>query len=276
MFYVYNKTHIMQVTPLREYKKAISDICNVRATIPTGILSHPHILYPVDISFDEVANETYLHYMVSEDGMTLRDFINFIYSPRKKLRATIFNTLHRIRPIDIMSQLIDTYEFMLANDRMVGQSNVNPDSIWIDRTGSSGEVTIYVMDTLETIIDHKYRIVDHNKQYWSSEYMREYTSILFYNTELTRKPSLTRFDTKPTPISIVYSLGLVLYFIVYHHDPYPDGRIHVEDRPFFHTHLSDRYIKYIHSATEPDRRKRPTLREWKDSLLKPENKCFVM
>ena len=260
----------MQVNPIREYKKVISDICNIRATIPTDTSPHPHILYPVDISFDAQYNETYLHYSVSGDGMTLRDFIN---CPRNKLRATIFNTLHRFRPIDIILQLIDTYEFMLANDRMVGQSNVNPDSIWIDRNSSSGEVKVYVMDTLETTIDHRYRIVDHNKQYWSTEYIREYTSIHYYNTDLTRKPTLTRFDTKPTPISIVYSLGLILYFIVYHCDPYPDGRIHAEDRPLLTTHLNDRYI---HSATEPDRRKRPTLREWKDSLLKPEHKCSVM
>jgi hypothetical protein len=266
----------MQIAPLKEYKKVISDICNIRATIPTGVPSHPHILYPVDISFDDQNNATYLHYLVSEDGMTLRDFIHFIYSPRKKLRATIFNTLHRIRPIDIMLQLIDTYEFMLANDRMVGQSNVNPDCIWIERN-SSGEVKVYVMDTLETIIDHKYRVVDNNnKQYWSSEYIHEYNNLILYDSDIIRKPSLTRFDTKPTPISIVYSLGLVLYFIVQHHDPYPDGRLHSDERPFFHSHFNERYIKYVHSATEPDRRKRPTLRDWKDSLLKPDSKCLVM
>jgi len=271
---MYSKIHIMQVKPLREYKKVLSDICNIRATIPSNQPTHPHVMSPFDISFD--GHSTYLHYHVTEDGMTLRDFINFIYDPRKKLRATIFNTLHRIRPVDIMLQLIDAYEFMLAKNMMVGQSNVNPDCIWIDRN-SSGEVKVCVLDTLETIIDDKYRVIDENKQYWSSEYIGEYNNVMFYNTENTRKPMLTRCDTKPTPISIVYSLGLILYFIVEHHDPFPDGRLHADDRPFFRQHMIERYKKYVFSATESDIRKRPTLKEWKDIIKVSDDKtCFVM
>ena len=207
----------MQVKPAREYKKIISDICNIRAIIPPNQPKHPHVMYPFDISFD--GHNSYLHYHVSEDGMTLREFINFIYNPRKKLRATIFNT----------------------------------------------------------VIDNKYRIVDDNKQYWSAEYISEYSNLMFYNSDSIRKPTLTRCDTKPTPISIVYSLGLILYFIVEHHDPYPDGRLHSNERPFFRTQLNERYKKYICLATEPDIRKRPTMREWKDTIQLSDNKtCFVM
>jgi hypothetical protein len=263
----------MQISPLKEYKKVISDICNIRATIPDNIPQHPRVISPVDISFD--GESTSLHYLVSEDGITLREFINFIYSPRNKLRATLFNTLHRVRPIDIILQLIDAYEFMLANDMMVGQSNVNPDCIWIDRT-ITGELKVYVLNTLETTIDHKYRTIDCNRQYWSSEYIREYNNMILYDSDSIRKPALTRIDTKPTPISLVYSLGLVLYFIIEHRDPYPDGRLYPDERPLFHSHFNERYVKHVKSATEYDPRKRPTLKEWRHSLLEPESKCTIM
>ena len=264
----------MQVKPYREYKKLITDICNIRAIIPLNQSKHPHVMYPFDISFD--GHNSYLHYHVSDDGMTLREFIDFIYNPRKKLRATIFNTLHRVRPIDIILQLVDAYEFMLEKNMLVGQSNVNPDCIWVDRT-VSGDITVFVLDTLETVIDNKYRIVDDNNQYWSAEYISEYSNLMFYNSDSIRKPTLTRCDTKPTPISIVYSLGLILYFIVEHHDPYPDGRLHSNERPLFRAQLNERYKKCVSLATEPDIRKRPTMREWKDMIQVSDNKtCFVM
>lgn len=255
----------------REYTKVISDFCDIKAVIPEKTPFHPNVLSPVNISYD--GNCSYLHYSVTGDGMTLREFIYFIHNPRKKMRATIFDTIHRIHPIDIMLQLIDAYEFMLKNNLMMGQSNVNPDCIWIERS-SSGTIHPYVMDTLETVIDNRYRTIDDNRRYWSSEYISEYNHLMCYS-DGSRKPNLTRRDTKPTPISIVYSLGLVLYFIVEHHDPYHEIRIHADERPNFKVNCNERYRRLIYSATEPDIKKRPTLKEWKEMLQTPEKRCVI-
>jgi len=247
------------IYPTRIYCKKISYISNIDIIISNYPPIHNHILSPIEVSYD--SNAIYLHYLVSDRGMTLRDFIG--YSNRKP----VFHSFHHNYQVDIILQLIDAYDFMMTNNMLVGQPNINPDSIWIERS-MSGEIKAYVMDVLETIVHDKYRITDDNKQYWSSEYIHEYHNINYYNIDYKYTPILTRCDTKLSSNSIVYSLALILYFIVERKDPYPEGRVISTERPYFSSHCNEKYKTYIICATEPNVRKRPSLIEWKNILQK--------
>lgn len=262
------------IYPTRIYIKKISYISNIDITISQYPPIHTHVLSPIEVSYD--SNATYLHYLVSDRGMTLREFIGYINRPNRKVRRTVFNSFHHNYQVDIILQLIDAYDFMMTNNMLVGQPNINPDCIWIERN-LSGEIKVYVMDVLETIIHDRYRITDDNQQYWSSEYINEYHNINYYNIDYQYKPILTRCDTRLPCKNIVYSLALILYFIVEHKDPYPEGRVIPVDRPYFSADCNAKYKTYIMFATEPNIIKRPSLNEWK-RILKKHNathRCIV-
>ena len=244
------------IHPTRIYKHKISELSNLVVELPSFIQNHTNVISPIEVSCD--SNATYLHYSVSVKGMTLREFVK----PKQPIRNTLFNSLHRNHPIDIILQLIDAYDFMTNHNMLVGQPNINPDCIWIERN-ASGEVKASVMNTLETEIHDKYRIVDDNQQYWSSDYISEYHNVNYYNQDFNHKPIFTRCDTKLSSNHIVYSLGLILYFIVEHHNPYPEGRVNPTERPYFTAHCSTKYKTYITLATEPNPKKRTKLMEWK-------------
>lgn len=256
----------MLIHPTRIYKKKISEVSNIDIEISYNTPLHPHIISPIETSSD--TEFTYLHYAVSNNGMTLREF-----TQQAGIRKTI---LHRIHPIDIMLQLIDAYAFMIKNNMLEGQSNINPDCIWIEREG--GGIKAYVMDVLETQIPDKYRIIDDTVfQYWSTDYIHEYQNIHYYNIDRTKIPKLTRSDTRLSSNHIVNSLGLLLYFIVDRRDPYPDGRVNPNERPFFRTNFNLKYKKYIILATDPNTINRPSLNEWKFIIQKSDNyKCTIL
>ena len=43
---------------------------------------------------------------------------------------------------------------------------------------------------------------------------------------------LKRYDTRPSTISAVYSLGLILYFIIARHESFIGTRVNVCEKPF--------------------------------------------
>lgn len=224
------------------------------------------------MEISEDINGTYLYYAVSDKGMTLRDFVK----PKHDIRGSLHNLLHRNYPIDIILQLIEAYEFMTKNNMLVGQPNINPDCIWIER-GMSGEIKAYVLNTLETDILDKYRINNDNDQYWSSDYIREYNDVNYYNMERKHIPKLTRCDSLLSSTDIVYSLALLLYFIIERQDPYPEGRINPIERPYFTQRSNVKYKKYIMYATEPNKINRPLLNEWKKMIqYKDKEPCLIM
>lgn len=252
------------IRPTRIYKKKISEYAKIVVDL-SAPFNHSNVISPIEVSYD--SNATYLHYSVSVKGMTLRDFI------KPKQRITLLNTLYRNDPIHIILQLIDAFDFMTRNNMLVGQPIINPDCIWIERD-TSGEIKAFVMNTLNRY--SRPFMDDHNQQYWSSDYVNEYHNVNYYNKE---KPMLTRCDTNLSSNHIVYSLGLLLYFIVVHNDPYPEGRVNPTDRPYFTTNFNTKYKTYIILATEPNIVTRISLMEWKSLLEKNGAKkgwCFIM
>jgi hypothetical protein len=87
--------------------------------------------------------------------------------------------------------------------------------------------------------------------------------------QVQKRSSLNRYDTRPSTLSSVYSIGLVLYFVVNNADPYEGSRIHVDERP----HLSGTptlYSKLIWIATN-DMKERPTLKEFREIVVNMRN-----
>lgn len=139
---------------------------------------------------------------------------------------------------------------MISSNMLIGKSNVNPDNIRIERE-LNGNLKISVLYTAESIIDNKFRN-NSGRRYWSSETMNEYNNITYYNYGSKTKPVLTRNDTKPSPISIVYSLGLILYFIVEGHDASEEHRTDVYETPHLSARVNPLIARLIDSATNSD------------------------
>jgi hypothetical protein len=204
--------------------------------------------------------------------MTLREFIDHVNSSKVNVRTTVYNALHRVKPIAIILELIQIYEFMLSKNMLIGQSSINPDNIWIERE-QNGQLKIFVLYTLESHIECHFR-TNTCKKYLPSEIIKEHMSIL--DNELT-KPKLTRIDTRVTPINIVYSLGLVLYFIVSGKDAFDRYRFDPYEKPFMGQGINAVVSKLIVSATDPDYKNRPSLSEWKTQMTERKSQiCYVM
>jgi len=258
----------MKIHATHEYKIMISDYYNLelapideRIDKQTRELTHPNVLSPCAVS--RRGNCLYLHYIVSDRGTSLRTFINNINSQKRGVRASFVRGNH-IPPHDLVLQLIDALTFMAVKRMMVGGSYVNPDFIWVDYL-PDGKMTVSVIDTLETVIDERYRIANENKQYWSPECLKAHNAERSAHEYISRKPSsLSRTDTVPSSFSLVYSLGLVLYFATQNHDPYEDGvRTYPDERPNLIEHLINHKIgRLVWAATEPDTQNRPTMAEF--------------
>jgi hypothetical protein len=263
---------------LCEYKLLVSeyytdDIAHINESL-SAIPSHPHILSPYKSTVDDDL-QLFLHYNVNDTGFTLRKYINLIHTSKSNIRKTIYNALHRIQPTVVMLQLIEIYEFMISSNMLIGKSNVNPDNIWVERE-HNGNLKISVLYTAESIIDTKFRN-NSGRKYWSSETMNEYNNITYYNSGSSRtKPLLTRNDTKPSPISIVYSLGLILYFIVECNDAFEEHRTDVYETPCLSARVNPFVARLIMSATNSDYRSRPSLSEWKRQFEYKKGKCIII
>lgn len=263
----------MKIHATREYKYMISDfysknIDTVNSAIP-DILTHPNVLFPHTATIENKC--LYLHYTVCVSGMTLRDFVEQINSSRVNVRTTVYNALHRVKPVAMILELIQIYEFMIANNMLVGQSSINPDNIWVDRE-DNGHLKIYVLYTLESHIECQFR-TNTCKRYLPSEIIKEHMSLL--DNELT-KPKLTRIDTRVTSINVVYSLGLVLYFIATGKDAFDRYRFDPYEKPLIRHGINALVSKLIIVATEPDYKHRPSLAEWKQQMTERKSSACIM
>jgi hypothetical protein len=263
----------MKIHATREYKymisdfysKSVDDINDAISEVPV----HPNIFIPHTATIENKC--LYLHYTVCTSGMTLRDFIEQVNSSRVNVRTTVYNALHRVKPIAMILELIQIYEFMISKKMLIGQSNINPDNIWVERE-DNGHLKIYVLYTLESNIECQFR-TNTCKKYLPSEIIKEHMNLL--DNERT-KPKLTRIDTRATPINVVYSLGLVLYFIASGHDAFDRYRLDPFEKPFIGQGMNALVSKLIKSATEPDYTHRPSLSEWKEMMTEKKHSCIMM
>ena len=239
---------------------------------------HPNILNPRMICRDE-ANIPVLHYSVFANGSTLRNWINTLNQPTRKSIRTSFRLKPRMNHLDIMLQLIDACEFMLSTHMLTGQTCINPDFIWVEYD-ETNKFHVKLINTVDTTTTNICDYIHHDKNYWAPEILSKYSNIMFYSdmknddvhpilqTHITKHKSqkvFKRYDTRPSTISIVYSLGLILYFIATNKDPYDGHRTTPTDRPYM-LEMNLTLSKLIWNATEPDVKVRPTLQDWKQQI----------
>jgi hypothetical protein len=160
---------------------------------------------------------------------------------------------------------------MISKNMLIGQSNINPDNIWVERE-PNGHLKIYVLYTLESRIECQFR-TNTCKKYLPCEIVKEHMRILY--NELTI-PKLTRIDTRVTSINVVYSLGLILYFIASGHDAFDNYRFDPFEKPFIGQGMNALVSKLIMSATEPDYTRRPSLSEWKEQMVDRKSAACIM
>ena len=236
---------------------------------------NPHTISPYRIQKE--GYNIYLVYLVTNRGKTLRNLIEGINQPRQQssFRRTFRNTFNRnlrINIFDLLLKLIDTCENLLISNKLLSQAHINPDLIWIDYDNNNN-IIIKWLDILEcdTVYENRSETV-----YWSPELLSKRNHILYFNnqisenypdnTQIKKHMSLKRYDTRPSTLSTVYSLGLLLYFIVMGKDPHVGPRIHVDERPDL-VNVSQLYSKIIWTATEPDPKGRPTLKEFREIVI---------
>ena len=245
------------------------------APILSGGDNNPHSISPYRIHRE--GYNVYLVYLVTNRGKTLRSFIDDINKQRQpsSFRKTFRSTFHRnarINTLDLLLKLIDTCEYLLSNNKLLSQAHINPDLIWIDYDNNNN-IIIQWLDILEcdTACEKRSETI-----YWCPELLRKRNHMLYFNnqisdthldnTQIKKQISLKRYDTRPSTLSTVYSLGLVLYFIVTATDPYVGSRIHVDERPDL-IKISPLYNKIIWTATHPDPKDRPTLKEFHEMVI---------
>ena len=245
------------------------------APILSGGNNNPHSISPYKIHRE--GYDVYLVYLVTNRGKTLRSFIDDINKPRQQssFRKTFRSTFHRntrIHTLDLLLKLIDTCEYLLSNNKLLSQAHINPDLIWIDYDNNNN-IIIQWLDILEcdTACEKRSETI-----YWCPELLRKRNHMLYFNSQISdtqlnnkqikKQTSLKRYDTRPSTLSTVYSLGLVLYFIVTAKDPYVGSRIHVDERPDL-INVSPLYNKMIWTATHPDPKDRPTLKEFHEMVV---------
>lgn len=210
---------------------------------------------------------TYLVYSVTNSGKTLRQFIKDLNTqkPKRSFRQTFRKQLI-IKPVDILLQLIDACDYLLTNNKILSQSHINPDLIWVEYDHDQ-KITVKFIDTLDFSVMTD--ICGQGTMYLSPELLGKQNHVTFYAEEsnhINKQTSLKRYDTRPSTISSVYSLGLVMYFMVTNEDPYVGCRIHVSERPHL-GHVNHVYSKLIYIATNPDPKHRPTLKEFRELIM---------
>jgi hypothetical protein len=240
-----------------------------------NIPPHPSILSPFNIIKED--GVWYFLYKVETNGMTLRNWINPTNTHKSSfVRKTIFVRRRKMHNLDIMLNLIDTYEFMLSNNISFGQSNINPDLIWVEYDASHN-IHFRVLNTLESMA---YGCGSTDKNYWSPELIGKYNHVNYYDTAettaVTKQKSLKRYNTRPSTLSSVYSLGLILYFLTYKDDPFTELRLDPYDRPTESANGNGRISALIRSATTPDIKERPTMQEWKTQIIDSRKKTNMV
>jgi hypothetical protein len=264
-------TKIYSEPTVIEYKINITNKCDEDQLNEyiNRLPQHPCVLNPVRVVREN--REMWLAYKVTTKGTTLQKYILSKPAHRHtgRLSARISGLFHhkkRLNPIQIMMQLIDGYEFLLNNHMLTGQSNINPESIWVEQD-DSGNMIAFVINTVEAMTMGEYD--SSNTSYWAPEMLSKYNHAAFYDTtpsiqSLTSK--LKRYDTRPSTISAVYSLGLILYFIVARHEPFEGTRVNVYDKPPMQLIHDELIQKYILIALVSDMRERPTLQEFREFI----------
>ena len=235
-----------QITPIiNEYRIQVfsTDIYNLRD------LSNDKMMYPYKMEINQ-NREIELVYKTPKGGTTLREFIKQSHT-KKSFRKSFAK---HINPLDLLLKLIVLYDELLSSNKIMNQSFINPDLIWI--TNDTNIKIIYTME-MELVAG---RIM--SSIYWSPELLGKHTHIRYYNMDsIHQQRSLTRYDTRPSTMSCVYSLGLVFYYMITGHDPYDSHRVHVYERPDI-INMKPIYARLIWVATDSDVKHRPTLKEW--------------
>jgi len=219
---------------------------------------HPNILFPY--SAVKQYNVIILSYIVLANGTTLRDFIN----KRKQSTRFSFRKIHLWTPNDIMLQIISACEFMVANNLITNQTNINPNNIWI-QYNEHGKLCAYVMYNFENAIEENEttHLDERTKNYWAPEILKKHNNARFFEDQETIIRSISvlkRRNTTQSTLQIVYSLGLILYFIVYKEDAFPELRIDETDWPQFHH--KNKYTDNIKLAIHPEAKDRMALTQW--------------
>lgn len=221
---------------------------------------------------------TYLVYSVTKSGKTLRHFIKDLNAakPKHSFRQSFRKQLV-LNPVDILLQLIDACDYLLTNNKILSQSHINPDLIWVEYDHDK-KITVKFIDTLDFSIMTD--ICGMETMYLSPELLGKHNHLTFYAEEsntINKQTSLKRYDTRPSTISSVYSLGLVMYFMIKNEDPYIGSRVHVSERPHL-GHMNPDYSKLIYIATNPDPKHRPTLKEFRELIIDmktPKSMCYL-
>jgi len=248
---------------------------------------HPNILSPYSIK--RGINQTTLLYKVFKNGMTLREFINLKPS-RSTLRSTILtNSKRSMKPIEIILQLITAYEYMLSTNMVLPSFSINPDYIWI-QYDESGKQHVLVINVFENILMDKCDYcINSNKSYWSPETLGKYSHMMYYSDNSSNSEKINEFKinlkskikksssviardySRNSTFGSVYSIGLILYFMTLHKDPFDDHRLHEDDSPDFTDMIKNNknndLIKIIKFATITDVVDRPTLVEFKEFII---------
>lgn len=237
--------------------------------------NNPHILSPYR-TFKE-GHYKYLVYHVTTRGKTLREFIAEVNKPqeRKSFRTSFRRQQNvRMNPLDLLLKLIDACEDLLNKNRLLSQSHINPDLIWIDYDVHNN-ISVRLLD----IMDYDVANEDINESiYLSPELLGKRNHLMYIKSsnslethpQVQKRSSLNRYDTRPSTLSSVYSIGLVMYFIVNNTDPYEGSRIHANERP----RLIDTptvYSKLIWIATNDNPKERPTLKEFREIVINTRN-----
>jgi hypothetical protein len=235
------------------------------------ILDDPRMLTPYRTVREN--GQQYLVYRPTSFGKTLRSYMTDVNKLRKFTTfRTSFTKRATLSHIELLLKLIEIYEFVLSKNRLLSPSHINPDLVWIDYDELGG-IRVQILDLVNSN-----PVYDHNeKLYWSPEMLSKYTAVTYYNVD--RQLSLKRCDTRPSTMSTVYSLGLLLYFIISAEDPFVGSRVNVNERPPSLLWINPTYGRLIFIATHHDPKQRPTLSEWRDTILSltspVKNKCCL-
>jgi hypothetical protein len=225
---------------LKVYSLDKPDLCDLTSDL---------MMYPYKMEKRD-HGETEFVYKVSGGGSTLRDFITKL-KPKQRIS---FRKEKQINPLELLATMIVLYDELLSSNKITNQSFINPDLIWI--TKDHRVKVIYTWD-MEPISDHNVKL------YWSPELLSKHTKQMYANLDagIQKQVTLKRYDTRPSTMSCVYSLGLVFYFMVTGNDPYDGHRIDVYDRPDM-TLMNPTYARLICNATKHDVKERPTMKAW--------------
>lgn len=250
-----------------DYRVLVDNTCDEEQL--SGYISklthHPNILNPYACLKED--NKLWLLYKVSAKGKTLRSYI-LDKPPPQRLSLQISGMFHhKLNPVQTLLQLIDGYEFLLNKHLLTNQSNINPDYIWIE----PNENAAFVINTIESLTNEKTL----STTFWSPEMLCKYNHAAFYDDTVEGEyktinslaSKLKRYDTRPSTISTVYSLGLVLYFIVARREPFEGTRVNVYEKPPMQFVRDERIKHHILTAIDSDVRDRPTLQQYREYLL---------